>query len=39
VSGLVAPLLFDSALHLAYGVLVLLVLSWIAYFLAHPAKS
>jgi len=39
VSGLVAPLLFDSALQLAYGVLVLLVLSWIAYFLAHPAKS
>jgi DHA1 family bicyclomycin/chloramphenicol resistance-like MFS transporter len=38
VSGLVAPLLFDSALHLALGVLVLLVLSWGAYALAHPEK-
>jgi DHA1 family bicyclomycin/chloramphenicol resistance-like MFS transporter len=39
VSGLVAPLLFNSALHLACGVLALLVLSWAAYALAHPAKS
>jgi len=36
VSGLVAPLLFDSALNLALGVLVLLILSWAAYALAHP---
>jgi DHA1 family bicyclomycin/chloramphenicol resistance-like MFS transporter len=39
VSGLVAPLLFNSALHLACGVLALLVLSWAAYALAHPEKS
>ena len=36
VSGLVAPLLFDSALKLALGVLGCLVASFLAYVLAHP---
>jgi DHA1 family bicyclomycin/chloramphenicol resistance-like MFS transporter len=35
VSGLVAPLLFDSALNLAWGVLASLVVSLIAWLLAQ----
>ena len=38
VSGLVAPLLFDSALHLAFGLAGCLVASYAAYVLAHPAR-
>ena len=38
VSGLVAPLLFDSALHLAWGVLISLVFSLIAWMLAQAGK-
>lgn len=38
VSGLVAPLLFDSALKLAWGVLVTLIISVIAWMLALIGK-
>jgi DHA1 family bicyclomycin/chloramphenicol resistance-like MFS transporter len=38
VSGLVAPLLFDSALNLAWGVLASLILSVIAWLLAQTGK-
>lgn len=38
VSGLVAPLLFDSALNLAWGVLASLVISLIAWVLAQAGK-
>ncbi|MYM84946.1 Bcr/CflA family efflux MFS transporter [Duganella sp. FT50W] len=38
VSGLVAPLLFDSALKLAWGVLVTLIVSLIAWMLALLGK-
>lgn len=38
VSGLVAPLLFDSALNLAWGVLASLVVSVIAWMLAQIGK-
>ncbi len=38
VSGLVAPLLFDSALNLAWGVLASLVVSLIAWLLAQAGK-
>lgn len=38
VSGLVAPLLFDSALKLAWGVLASLVISVIAWMLAQIGK-
>ncbi|MTV36674.1 multidrug effflux MFS transporter [Duganella radicis] len=38
VSGLVAPLLFDSALNLAWGVLASLILSVIAWLLAQAGK-
>jgi len=39
VSGLVAPLLFDSALKLAWGVLASLVLSVAAWILAQRSQS
>jgi DHA1 family bicyclomycin/chloramphenicol resistance-like MFS transporter len=38
VSGVVAPLLFDSAFKLACGVLAGLVLSMLAWALAHPER-
>ncbi|MET0320928.1 MAG: multidrug effflux MFS transporter [Duganella sp.] len=38
VSGLVAPLLFDSALNLAWGVLASLVVSVLAWMLAQTGK-
>jgi len=38
VSGLVAPLLFDSALHLAWGVLASVVASLLAWVLAQAGK-
>ena len=38
VSGLVAPLLFDSALNLAWGVLGSLVVAVLAWVLAQMGK-
>ncbi len=39
VSGLLAPLLFDSALYLAWGVLAGLAVSLVAWWLAQPATA